>query len=216
MPGGEAIASRLSVSAHAAALESRTSAIVLAAGRSSRMGTPKLLLPVSGQTVIQRVLSNLQSSRVGEIVMVVPPGSADWCASLEGNKTRCVENLDPSRGRTSSVKTGLTLVDPSIEAFLLVPGDMPLIRGDTFDAVLGQALGSREGIAVATYQGKRGHPVAFHGRWRESLLSLQDDAPLNEVTRGPHLRVDTDDPGVLFNLNTPEDYEELKKIIGEG
>ena len=180
------------------------------------MGKNKLLLELGGRSVLQASLAALRASRVEEILVVLAPGS-QVCQSLaQGERTRVLENPSPLRGRTSTIQVGLRNVSPGCEAVLIALADMPCVRASTFDQVLGIACTSPTGIAVACHKGKRGHPVAFRAQFIPAILSLGEDEPLRELTRGPRVDVETDDPGVLLDLDTWSEYQALRATWRDG
>ncbi|HET8638535.1 MAG TPA: nucleotidyltransferase family protein, partial [Acidobacteriaceae bacterium] len=129
----------------------RVSAVVLAAGRSSRMGEAKQLLRVGEQTMLERTLENVRASRVDEVALVLG-ASADeirWAipaSLLEG--VRVVVNEDYASGMASSLRAGLAAVDPESNGALIVLADQPLVRPETMNEIVERYCGSDAEIVV--------------------------------------------------------------------
>jgi CTP:molybdopterin cytidylyltransferase MocA len=113
-----------------------TSAIVLAAGASSRMGRPKALLDMGGRPAVERVVAALRDGGAGEIVVVVGRHADEIRAGADLRGVRVVDNPDWAGWRTSSVQRGLAALPPGTEWTLLALVDMPLVRADTVRALL--------------------------------------------------------------------------------
>lgn len=195
-------------------MASRIAAIVLAAGQSRRMGTPKMVLPWGNTTVIGQVVCRLASAAVDEIVVVTGGARLLVEAALERLACDCpvraVFNPDFAQAEMlSSVQTGLRALGEETSAALIALGDQPKIQvGVVEDLLKIYSQGAR--LVVPSYQMRRGHPWLVDSRlWRE-LLSLHGSQTLrdflnthsSEIT---YLEVGTD--SVLMDLDTPEDYQ---------
>jgi len=190
--------------------------IVLAAGRSARMGQQKLSMPLGGKAILRWVLDSLLDSGLDEVICVVSAESEDLMNWAREARARVVIHPDPDRGRTSSIKVGLKAMDPRTRTMVLCLGDMPFVQSSTVHAVLEAASRTMMGMVVACYRGKKGHPVAWDQRYFQDILALADDEPLYHLTRQGAFRLHLDDPGVLININTPQEYEQACARIREG
>jgi len=186
-------------------------AIILAAGASSRMGRPKALLEIDGETFLDRLTGIL--SAVASPVIVVLGFDAEAIRAAARRPAHFVLNPDPARGMLSSLQTGLAAVPDSAEGFLFTPVDCPAIAPSTparlVDALtrLPDAL-----LAVPRHAGRRGHPVACRLALRHDFLALAPDAPPRDVIRARDDRtswVDVDDPGILADVDDAESYGRL-------
>jgi len=189
--------------------------IVLAAGMSTRMGRCKQLLPLGGKKVIQRVVEQIMG-QVGEIFVVVGHRGEEVAAELSDYPVTCVENPDYRSGMLSSVQCGIRAVGKG-EGFLLCLGDQPGIGVEVVKAVLAEAEKGERGLVIPTNQGKRGHPIWIHRRYREEILQLTGDRGLKGVTRGhpdDTLEIPVDDQQILVDLDTPADYQREKERLG--
>jgi molybdenum cofactor cytidylyltransferase len=189
-------------------------AIVLAAGASTRMGEPKALLKTGGVTFVRRILDTLRDAGVTEAVVVVRPEAdavvREVAAAALG---RTVVNADPDRGQLSSLVTGLDAVDhPRIIAALVTLVDVPLVASSTIAALLSRVPRSSASIVRATFQNRHGHPVIFKRELFEAIRRADPAAGAKAVLRAhPIEDVDLGDPGVVEDVDTPDDY---RRVIG--
>ncbi len=191
-------------------LAKATAAVVLAAGESSRFGGPKLVMPFGRATIIGCVVSALEEANIAPIVVVTSANSQEVTEALADHAVIIAPNPDPSRGMLSSLQVGLAVL-PSTASFFIALGDQPRIKAEDIKRLLNEQESAGKGIALPTYAGKRGHPVLFHARYREEILSLPATATLREVV---HAHAD-DIAEVAFSsdafirdIDTREQYED--------
>jgi len=186
-------------------------AIILAAGKSERLGADKLFAPIDGQAVIERVVhAFLHAQKVGDIVVVVPPGRGEDFSWLRSVKVHLVENPDPEQGMISSLRVALRSSWVEGRDFLVAPGDVPFISPEIIDRVVQTYMGRPCRIVIPTYQGLGGHPGMF-------AASLLDDFFLHGDTNGARevllrhkdetVRLSVHDPDVCFDIDTPGDLQ---------
>jgi len=183
-------------------------AVVLAAGYSSRMGTGKMAMSINNTTVLGSVLETLLDV-CGKIVVV---GGHDY-KSIEAvtkkyDGVMLVENKDYDLGMFSSVKRG---VKEMTGDFFLIPGDYPAVKQSTYLSLI---EGSGD-FVVPVFRGRKGHPVLIKG----NLISALNSEPIEsnlKVFRDKCKTdfIEVDDEGVLLDIDTREDYEHIKEIIG--
>jgi molybdenum cofactor cytidylyltransferase len=184
-------------------------AIVLAAGESRRMGAPKLLLPFSGKTVIEVVLDSVKASPVDGILVVV----GGWAAPVE-EKARpygalVALNPDFRSGMLSSVQCGFRQLPLEAEAALVFLADQPAIKPYVAEALIKAFRRTGRGIVIPVFDRRRGHPVLISVRYRKEIGSLDPEVGLRQLLdRHPQdiLEEPVDDPTILRDLDTPEDY----------
>ena len=190
-------------------------AIVLAAGRSRRMGTQKLLLPFGGRTVIGHIVGEVLRSPIDETIVVVGPDSAAVAEALAGLRVTIAANPDPGGEMLLSVRYGLRALPPDCEAVLVALGDQPTITtrliGQMLDAYRGAHTGRRagRGIIVPVHGGKPGHPILFSTRYRDEIMAGYDDVGLCGLRRAHADDVFeflVPDASVLSDMDCPEDY----------
>jgi len=189
-------------------------AIVLAAGESRRMGAPKLLLPLDGQTVIEAVLASVKAFGPDGILVVV---GAEAGAVQEKAKTYgalIVVNLNYHQGMLSSVQCGFRQLPLEAEAALVFLADQPRIKPQVAEALVKAFRSSSQGIILPVHGGRRGHPLLLSTRFRTELESLDPAVGLRQLLDrhpGEILEVPVDDPAILRDLDTPEDYRNETK-----
>ena len=187
-------------------------AITLAAGRSRRMGRPKLVLPVAGSTVIARVVDAFLGASVDMILVVIRANDVPVRAALAGRPVLFVENRVRSGDMLSSVRCGLRALPAAADTVVVSPGDHPLLEASLIRQMLSAFRASGCGILVPVHQGRRGHPLVFSARFREELLTSHDGTGLRGLLQShPAEIVDwaTPDAAVLRDLDTPEDYRSV-------
>jgi molybdenum cofactor cytidylyltransferase len=185
------------------------SAVVLAAGRSRRMGTQKLLLPLVGQPVIARIVDQLLASPVERILVVVGADKARIAAALADRRVTLVANPDPEGEMLSSIRCGLGEVPHDCDAVLVVLGDQPGLTAELVASLARAFEVSDRGIIVPAYRGKRGHPILIAAGYREEIMTRYDEVGLRGLVLA-HLEdifeVEVDLPAALADMDVPEDY----------
>jgi CTP:molybdopterin cytidylyltransferase MocA len=185
-------------------------AIVLAAGRSLRMGRQKLLLPFAGQTVIGHIVDQVLGAPLRSAFIVVAAGDASVRSALADRAVNFVENIDPEGDMLSSVRAGLRAIPPDTSAALIVLGDQPSIRSNVIRSLDEARQFSGRGIVAPVYGGKRGHPMLVAARHFDELLTGHDGIGLRGLlATHDHdvLDLPVSDEGVLTDIDYPEDYE---------
>jgi len=187
-------------------------AVVLAAGRSVRMGRPKLLLPLAdGRSMLAHVVGLLKTGGA-EPVLVVMSAEEGLAAEAEriGARSVQVETSLPG-GMIGSLQRGLEeLVDTPAEAVLILPGDMPFVQPATIRSIMDLWLLERPPVLVPSFQNQRGHPVCLARETWADIQALQPPASLRDYVRrhGDEIRhLVVEDAGVLEDVDAPEDYD---------
>ena len=193
--------------------------VVLAAGRSARMGSPKALLDFRGMPFAVRILQALEALEVKTRVVVVGPDGVRIRPALADHDCVIVENDDVDGGPIASLRVALKALEPfRLSAALVWPVDLPHVRLATVERLLEALRRSTaappQAAVIPTFGERRGHPVI----WSSSVFSelLESPAATIEGARAvlhSHedrlLSVAVDDPAVIDQVNTPEDYERL-------
>jgi len=185
--------------------------LVLAAGRSRRMGSAKLTLPWrDGRTVVEAVVAALRDGGVGRIRVVVGGDRRAVEQALAGSNVEFVENPrfadDEMLG---SIQVGLRAMGDDPTAALLTPGDLPAIRPATVRALIDAWGESGDAICVPVCEGRRGHPVLLPRRAWPEVLALASGESLRSYLRlhAAELRpVEVPDPGIHADIDSPADY----------
>ncbi len=191
--------------------EFRVAAIVLAAGKSRRMGESKLTMPFGESTMIGSVVQALSNSRVSTVTVVLGYYGVPVRDALTDFSVEFAVNRKPDMGMLSSVQTGMKSVGEA-DAYLICLGDQPHISPDVVDSLIDRAESSDKGLFIPTNEGKRGHPLLIKSGYREELLALRLTEKLSDfISRHEDdlEEVKTADPGVTEDIDTPEDYQRL-------
>jgi molybdenum cofactor cytidylyltransferase len=191
-------------------------AIILAAGESKRMGTPKMLLPFGGMTIIEKVIENVVSSGAGNTMVVLGSSADEILERISGLPVKHCCNENYREGMLSSVKCGFNNLPERFDAVIVLPGDYPCIGAGVINILIESFSGSKKKIVIPLFKGKRGHPILISYELREEVLRLSPEKGLRELQdRFPDdvLEVDVDDQAVLKDIDTMDDYmNELKQI----
>lgn len=200
-------------------------AVVPACGKSSRMGRPKLALPLGGRSVLGHVIAALRQGGVEHVLVVVGPHVPELM-SLALRAGACIFLLpEETPDMRATVQRGLDWLEERFQPrpndhWLLAPADHP-----TLDAAVVRALLlAREqhdlySVVVPTFQGRRGHPVLIDWKHVAGMRSLPAGVGLNAYLRqqaGETLEWPVESADVLCDLDTPEDYERLRKSFTGG
>jgi molybdenum cofactor cytidylyltransferase len=207
------VASGRSPSGHAADV------VLLAAGKSSRVGTPKGLVVAFGRPWLELQLEALERAGIRRVVVVVSPENRSlYEAGIPGLESRAtlVVNADPDRGPFSSLQCGLSVVPPSVPAFVL-PVDVPAPATPLWPLLLA-ALERGVDAVVPTLDGRGGHPVLLSPALAAELAKVPaEEGRLDEVLADPSrlervVRVPVTDERVRMNLNTLTDWGKLSSL----
>lgn len=189
----------------------RVDAIVLAAGRSSRMGGPnKLLALFDGRPLVRRTVDTARASRAGEVVVVTGHQQQRVAAALAGADARQVHNPDFAAGLAGSLKSGVRALAQEADGALIMLGDMPGVGAADLDRLIG-AFGKAGGAAIvrATHEGKRGNPVILPKALFPEVLKLEGDTGARHIVESEgHPVVDVEiGAGATVDVDTPEALE---------
>jgi molybdenum cofactor cytidylyltransferase len=186
-------------------------AVILAAGKSSRMGRTKALLKINNGTFLDTILFNIQQAGVERIFTVLGNDSADIIDRIPA-LSQCVIliNPHPEAGPLSSLHIALKSMGSSLTGFLLALVDHPLVNQATYERLMHEAHPHK--IVIPTHKNKNGHPVFFGQKFFKDLK----EAPLNTGARHvvykypDHIkRIEVPDPGILHDIDLPEDYQSI-------
>lgn len=188
-----------------------TTAIVLAAGASQRMGRPKLLLPHRSTTLLGSTVAAVASSTVDRVIIVAGAETATAASALADHRVSAIENPDPTRGNMSSLVTAIDH-DPHASFFIVVAGDLPTITPAAINAVADVARAEHPWAAVTSYRDRIAHPFVLSRAAVDEIGHLEGSKVLWRVlvedgdARVRWVRVDADAP---IDVNTPTDYAQL-------
>lgn len=202
--------------------------VVPASGASSRMGAPKGLLRLDGRTFVRRVVEALAQGGCGRVVVVVRAGDEATAREAREAGAEVLVNPDPGEGPITSLRLALAHLPKEARWVVWLPLDHPKVRAGTVRALVdamrgGEAEGTgRRGapaadpprIALPVHKGERGHPAVFGRAVFPELLDPKLSGGARTVVHrhldtGAALLLETDDPGVLVDVDTPEEYRAL-------
>ncbi len=193
----------------------RAFAIIPAAGRSQRMGRPKLLLPWGAGTVIESVIAAWRTSGVLRCVVVVHPDDTELAEICRAAGADVVVPKSPPPDMKASVGCGLEFVaathQPAAgDAWLVAPADMPLLSATAIDQVLAAHRPAAPRIIVPTHAGRRGHPVLFPWTLAAEVGRLGEGEGLARLLqRHAPVEVASSERTILLDFDTPADYQDL-------
>ena len=187
-------------------------AILLAAGESRRMGQPKALLPWQGTSLLAHQVASIRSAGVDRMVVVLGHRADELKGELEGiNGVSWALNPDYLQGKTTSVKVGVSAAEVDQADFLLILNvDQPR-SADTIRALLELHRERDYLITIPEYHGKGGHPIILDSSLLDELREIDEETLGIKAVVRRHAeatrRVNVATPEVLWDLNTPEEYQ---------
>lgn len=196
----------------------RTFGLIPAAGKSRRMGRPKLLLPVGDRAVLEHVLTAVRSAGVADVLVVAAPDAdilAHLAATAGAHVLRLAEDTPDMR---ATCQHGLAWLDERFhpgesDGWLLMPADHPTVRPDVVRALLATASENTDKtIIVPRCQGRRGHPTWLRWSHAAAIRALPPEQGLNAYIRAhadETLELAWPSDEILRDLDTPEDYQRL-------
>ncbi len=188
--------------------------IVLAAGRSTRMGgANKLLAEVGGKPMVRHVVEAALASRARPVVVVTGHQAAGVAAALAGLEVTFVDNPDYAVGLSGSLKAGIGAVPVSADAALVLLGDMPQITSVHLDRLVAAFAAEDGAVIVPTHKGRRGNPVLWPRAYFAEMLQLKGDAGAKRLmaAHAADVReVDLGTDAIFADVDTPEALAELR------
>lgn len=203
-------------------------AIVLAAGESRRMGEPKQLLPWGERTIIAQIVGTLMQSPVDEIVVVLGHRAEDVKSQIPNPKPQLNEpsdhptiqliyNANYHDGMLSSIKCGIAALAEDVRAAFIVLCDQPQLKAETIEKLRAAFEQSDKGLVAPSHQMRRGHPLLIDVRkYRAEILAIEGARGLQKLLRDHPddiLHVEFDDPSVVMDVDTKEEYERARYNI---
>jgi molybdenum cofactor cytidylyltransferase len=194
-------------------------AVVLAAGESSRMGRPKALLPIEGIRFIEKIVSSLQSTKVGKILVVLGHNAEEMRQKIADLPVLIVVNNEYKKGQLSSLVAAIRDIQSrqssaELDGILVHLVDHPYVNPILVDVMIDRFYESKKLIVVPRYHGRRGHPVIFSRSLFSELLNAALDQGAKTVVHAHQkdtLEIDTEDEGVTIDIDTPEEYRQFVK-----
>ena len=195
----------------------RVSAVLTAAGESTRMGRPKPLLPWRGVTLVEYQVASLVAAGASEVIVVLGHRHEDVAPFVKGSGVRYVVNHSYRDGRSTSIRAGIAETSPDAGAIVLLGVDQPRppeIVAQTVAAHLER--GSL--ITSPRRNGRGGHPIVFSSALRGELNAITEEQEgirqVFRAHRGEVNELEIDDPVIHLDLNTLEDYDRARALYG--
>jgi molybdenum cofactor cytidylyltransferase len=188
-------------------------AILLAAGKSRRMRSCKQLLQLGESTVIDRCICALVTGGASEIVVVVSEVGNEVAEAVRDYPVRIVVNPESEGDMASSVRAGRDALSAGASGVIVSLCDYPLVSAGTISGLVVEHGNSPGSIIIPCHQDQRGHPLLFP---RTILNELVEEQTLRDLVRWDPNRIcslDVNDPGVLLDMDTPEDYCRICSMI---
>lgn len=195
------------------------SALILAAGMSTRMGRPKQLLELDGSRLLEKVIRQVLAEDFSEIFAVIghEAEQIQRCISIDDRRFRWVVNSDYRSGQSTSLKRGMEKIGNEYSAIMVFLGDTPFISEKTVQLIFQHGLHllnelQEPFVVQPSFQGILGHPVFFGNVQMELFKELKGDQGAKLIMENfvHRKHIVLDDPGVLSDIDTPEDYEQAR------
>ncbi|MFQ6012054.1 MAG: NTP transferase domain-containing protein [Thermoplasmata archaeon] len=195
------------------------SAVVLAAGTSSRMGRPKPLLEVGGERLLARVVEAVYQSAAEEIVVVLGDDADRIRREVPLDGARVVLNERYAEGMSTSIRAGLRSLPEDAESSFVVLGDQPFLQTTTLDALAEGWKATHAPVLIPTFRGVRGNPVLLDRSVFEDVQRIAGDRGCRSIFgdyEDAIVEVPVADPGVLLDIDTEEQLERVKRSLDGG
>lgn len=189
------------------------SVVVLAAGGSVRMGKSKLSLEIQGKTILEHALGPIHETGLKDVVVVFSEEN-EKLGHLVPPEYRIVINRHSREGISTSLKAGVAAVDPRSQGILFALGDQPFVGLEVYEKLIQYYRRHLTLLTWPVHQGKRGNPVLFDRRLWPELMKIEGDEGGKQImarTAPEEIgRVEVAEPGVLIDIDTPEEYEKYR------
>lgn len=189
-------------------------AILLAAGNASRMGTPKQLLDYGGKALLRHAAETALASRCSKVIAVLGASAPEVSPVLDGLPVTILVNPRWAEGMGTSIQAGVrAAAESGAEAVILMLADQPLVSSGFLDRLIDVHIASGQVIVSARYAGTVGVPVLFARQYFDSLQALLPSQGCKGlILANPGNAYLVDCPEAEFDIDTPEDYERLQAL----
>jgi len=189
-------------------------AILLAAGGSSRLGQPKQLIPFKNQLLINYILEQIKSGGLSNIRVILGSHFSDIKEKIKNKKLEIIHNPNWEEGISSSIKCGLTKLGPGTEAVIIFIVDQPFLNSELISEILQKFSTSKANIIAACVSGQIVHPVLYRKDIFSKLMELKGDVG-GKAIFGNELveKVNWDDKKLLLDIDSINDLEKINDLI---
>jgi molybdenum cofactor cytidylyltransferase len=191
-------------------------AVVLAAGGSTRMGQPKQLMLLGERPMVRRVVEAVCEAGLVQVVVVLGAHAHSVRRAVSGLRVDIVVNEEWAEGMSTSLRAGLQALRPEIQAAFVVLADQPALTASLLRQLADHYRVTGAPILAPFFQGRRGNPVLFARSLFPELLALEGDQGARTllVQHSEQVeRVELNDPAVILDVDTDEDYEKAIELV---
>lgn len=190
--------------------------VILAAGESSRMGSPKPLLKIKDKTFLEHLIETIHDAGIKQKIVILGHEAEKIVQSINSEKiqkdfrVKFIINEDYKRGQLSSIQTAIKSLPKTAEAIMICPIDRPLISSELIKKLIEAYSKSKPPIVIPIFDAKRGHPIIFSSSLFPELMRAPLDVGARAVVWAHHnevVEVPTEEEAILLNIDTPELYE---------
>lgn len=177
--------------------------VILGAGKSSRMGSNKLMLKIDESTILEEVIENSKRSKLNEIVLIT--GRYDIDTDIIK-----IHNEEYEKGMSTTIKKGLHGFNG--DAVMILLGDMPFVNSKIIDKLYDSFVECNKNIIVPEFEGKRGNPVIIGKKYFDDLLNNTGDKGARDIIKnniGDVQRIKIQDEGILLDIDDENSYNKL-------
>jgi molybdenum cofactor cytidylyltransferase len=192
-------------------------AVILAAGRSTRMGANKMLADLGGRSVVRRTAEAVLASRARPVLVVSGHEPARLAEALAGLDATIIDNPAYADGLSTSLIAGTAAVPPDAEGAVICLGDMPLVAGAIIDALIARFSDAPDASAVVpVHRGEWGNPVLLSRRLFAQVERLSGDVGARKLLQGRAdvAMLDVPDDAVLLDADTPQALALMRARLG--
>lgn len=190
--------------------------MILAAGESKRMKVPKMLLPIKGKAMIERVIENVTASGIKKIIVVLGSAKDQILGIIKHLPVEFCYNEKYRNGMLSSVRCGFRNLPEEYKAVIVFQGDQPMIEPWVVTRLISAYRQTKKKIVIPVYKKKRGHPLLIDRKYSDEIYKLDDRLGLRSLAtkfQRDVLEVVVNTPDILKDIDTKEDYlNELNQI----
>ena len=189
-------------------------AVILAAGSSRRMGSQKLLLPFGKSTIIETVIDNVLSSSIDHVMVLLGANQEKIQDTISNLPVQFCHNKEHDSGMLSSVICGIRSLPADAVSALIYLGDQPDIPPAVTNSVIAAYKEELVGIVIPVHANRRGHPLLVDMKYRKEIESLNLEEGLRSLRHhfpDDVMEVEVDEPGILVDIDTREDYKKATK-----
>lgn len=193
-------------------------AIILSGGYSSRMGDFKPLLKFGEYTAVEKVINTFKASGINNIIVIVGHRGKEIIELLKDSGVRCIENEKFSQGMYSSVLKGLEVIEEEVDAFFIIPVDIPLVKKHTIEILKSKYLEYDKGIIYPTFNDKKGHPPLIDCKYKDIIMKGPEEGGLKNILNRfteDSMNVPVLDKATIMDMDCKEDYIKLLKYYNQ-